>query len=125
MMIFNDIYRMEVITVEKAAYIIAYYSHLLTDDEQKALKHLWSMFKLEGDVDGIRTRMYVKTGRLSTDLKILELTENGYDAFAMACATRIIREAPDKVFFNLCPVCKRLARTPKAKQCRWCGYDWH
>jgi len=31
----------------------------------------------------------------------------------------------DKVFWNLCPKCNGLARTPKAKQCRHCYHDWH
>ena len=26
---------------------------------------------------------------------------------------------------NRCPLCKRVARTPLAKQCRWCKHDWH
>ena len=26
---------------------------------------------------------------------------------------------------NRCPDCNRIAETPKAKQCLWCGSDWH
>jgi hypothetical protein len=26
---------------------------------------------------------------------------------------------------NRCPECRRIARTPEARQCRWCGHDWH
>lgn len=26
---------------------------------------------------------------------------------------------------NLCPVCNRIARTPKARQCQFCFYNWH
>ena len=26
---------------------------------------------------------------------------------------------------NRCPTCKRIVMTPKARQCLWCGYDWH
>jgi len=31
----------------------------------------------------------------------------------------------DKIIWNNCPNCKKLARTPKAKQCRYCNHDWH
>jgi hypothetical protein len=26
---------------------------------------------------------------------------------------------------NRCPSCRRIVRTPKARQCLWCGHDWH
>ncbi len=37
----------------------------------------------------------------------------------------LIEKYGDKVFWNLCPECNKLARTPKAKQCRFCGHNWH
>jgi len=30
-----------------------------------------------------------------------------------------------QVLFNHCPKCGKLARTPFARQCRYCNYDWH
>jgi len=26
---------------------------------------------------------------------------------------------------NRCPECSRVVKTPLAKQCLWCGHDWH
>jgi hypothetical protein len=26
---------------------------------------------------------------------------------------------------NRCPACDRIVKTPKARQCLWCGHDWH
>ena len=26
---------------------------------------------------------------------------------------------------NRCPSCRRIVRTPQARQCFWCGHDWH
>ncbi len=26
---------------------------------------------------------------------------------------------------NRCPACHRIVRTPRARQCLWCGHDWH
>jgi hypothetical protein len=31
----------------------------------------------------------------------------------------------DEIYLNKCPKCNKIARTPKAKQCRFCRYDWH
>jgi len=51
--------------------------------------------------------------------------ENGIDHFRLSTAERILKEDRDKIYFNNCPKCDELARTPDAKQCRFCGYDWH
>lgn len=116
---------MNVPNAETAHYVIIYYSKLLTDDERKALRYYRSTVKLEGDTDERRKKMYYKAGWLSTDPNVLALLENGYEQFAMNCAARILSQHPTDVLLNNCPLCGRLARTPQAKQCRWCGHNWH
>jgi hypothetical protein len=37
----------------------------------------------------------------------------------------IIENHSNEVFWNLCPKCEKLARTPFAQQCRFCQHDWH
>ena len=31
----------------------------------------------------------------------------------------------DPSLVNRCPSCGKVARTPKARQCQWCFFDWH
>lgn len=116
---------MDGITTEKADHIITYYSDLMNWEERKALRHHRSTLKLDDAKDVQLTRMYLKTGWLSDDPLILNYLNEGYIQFMLNCAARILKDNPDKVYFNLCPVCKKLARTPDAKQCRWCRHDWH
>jgi hypothetical protein len=111
--------------IEKAKYIITHYSNLLTPDEIKALRHLRSTIKLEDAKDERLSKMYYKTGWLSSEPAILQLLADGEDQFMLNCAERILKDSPEKVFSNLCPVCGNLARTPYAKQCRYCHHDWH
>lgn len=40
-------------------------------------------------------------------------------------ATKLLVKYRDEIVFNKCPKCNRIARTPKAKQCRFCHFDWH
>ncbi len=40
-------------------------------------------------------------------------------------ANYIVQHKNDQVYWNTCSKCAKLARTPKAQQCRHCGYDWH
>jgi len=116
---------MKPLTLETANYIITYFSELMTLQEKAALKHQHSLIKLEGDENERRTKLYYKQGWLSNNVEVLELLSAGPDEFLIKCAERILKEHPDKVYRNLCPKCNQLARTPYAKQCRYCGHDWH
>ena len=63
--------------------------------------------------------------RLSDDPEVLLLARDGYDAFVLVTGQRILRDNRDRIVLNYCPRCGGLARTPKARQCRFCGKDWH
>lgn len=54
---------------------------------------------------------------------VSEALESGLDVFQTRVRKRIVTEHPGVV--NRCPACQRVARTPNAKQCRWCYHDWH
>ncbi|WP_185151030.1 hypothetical protein [Chryseobacterium panacisoli] len=62
---------------------------------------------------------------MSSDPEATNLLENGYEIFKQNIVKRIMSETPEKVFFNNCPKCNKLARTLYAKQCRYCEYSWH
>lgn len=112
---------------ETAEYIINYFSNLLTSEERMAIKHTNSTYKLEhSTADNTNlTRIYREKGWLTSDQSVLDLLKYGYDNFKLNAANRIIRQSLDKVFFNNCPKCNKLARTPYARQCRHCGHSWH
>jgi len=112
---------------EMASYIINFFSNLLNTNEKLALKHARSTYKLEDskESDPKLVEIYRKFGWLSSEESVLELLKNGYVEFEMLVAKRILETYPEKVFLNNCEQCGKLARTPFAKQCRHCGYDWH
>jgi hypothetical protein len=122
---FRYIYKMDGIDKETARYIIIYFSSLMTGVERLALRHSQSTFKLEDVENEKLTKAYYKNGWLSTDPEVLKLLKDGDDQFMINCAERILKENGDGVFLNYCPNCGRLARTPQAKQCRFCAFDWH
>lgn len=116
---------MEPLNQETANYIITYFSELMMLQEKTALRHQHSLIKLEDDENEGRTNLYYRRGLLSRDPEVLDLLSAGPNEFLIKCAERILKEHPDKVYLNLCPKCNKLARTPYAKQCRYCHYDWH
>lgn len=56
------------------------------------------------------------------DEKTEKLVALGKEKLADKIAERLLNE--NSGIINRCPNCERLARTPKAKQCRHCGHKW-
>jgi|SRR4051812_37298531 hypothetical protein len=58
------------------------------------------------------------------DEKTNQLVELGKEQMQIRIAERLLKESGNTVINN-CPKCGKLARTPRAKQCRHCNHDWH
>jgi hypothetical protein len=113
-----------------AGYVVGYYGHFLSEQEHLALRHLMVTQKAThggSDQSAQEEAKSSKTlsGLLSQDPTVLELARNGREAFIERAASRILAEHGDKIFLNYCPRCGALAKTPKARQCRFCRHDWH
>jgi len=103
-------------------YIRNYFGNLMTDDEQSALKY--HMYTSKTSEDSQMRQMMIERGWINQDPEVMKLLKNGYEEFEQNTMKRIMAETPEKVFFNNCPECGKLARTPLAKQCRHCGHSW-
>jgi hypothetical protein len=119
----------------KAWYVFRYYGHLMTAQERQAYGHLVGTAKaMHGRSDwAAQTEARNKLShlpshfprRLSDDPEVLNLTREGWDMFVERTAKRILDEHRAEVRFNYCCRCGALARTPRARQCRFCRHDWH
>jgi hypothetical protein len=111
---------------EHASYILKFFPRLLNEKEARAKLHQSAIFKLNGVSNKANfENLMHREGLLSDDPEVMQLLKDGYDVFESQSADRIMKESPDKVYFNNCPQCGKLARTPQAKQCRFCGRSWH
>lgn len=111
---------------EKAGYLIEFFSHLMTERERRARQHVVATVKATGrPYSPSHAAVRTDCQFLSHDPEVLSLLSEGVDAFIERTAQRILDEHPDTVTFNNCPRCGGLARTPRAKQCRFCKFDWH
>ena len=111
-------------------YVVKYYARLMTTPERLANRHLIGAMKATHGkgVVGAQAearKVWSFSRMMSHEPEVLRLAENGYAAFIQRTAARILNEQSDEIFFNRCPKCGRLARTPQARQCRSCGHDWH
>jgi hypothetical protein len=114
-----------------AYYVVRYYRHFMTDQERLAHRHLLLTDKITSGRSDKEAQKEVARGShpfrepLPEDPKILKLMEGGFGEFFQSTAERILTEHEGKVFLNLCPQCGRIAKTPKARKCRFCFHDWH
>jgi len=121
------------------SYIIHYYYHLLTPREKTAYvtmvaeqkiayyKKSWARTAKDPEVLAEMLAKYPSGWEqdISTDPEVRALLANGRKAFINAICERVLREEGDKIYFNRCPRCQAVTRTPTAKQCPKCFFSWH
>ena len=116
----------DITTIE---YIFKNYSHLMTVREAAAMKHFMTTSKfhekISNDTDNAHQNFLVEKGWRVNYKEVAELLKDGFDQFRIKTSERILKDNPNKIYFNHCSRCGKLARTPHARQCRFCGYDWH
>ncbi|WP_294322818.1 hypothetical protein [uncultured Chryseobacterium sp.] len=108
---------------EVVKYIIRYFSHLMTYDEKAALQYHMYMYKSSDNEK--QRKIMIEKGWIRQTIETDNLLRSGYEEFEINVAKRIVAQAPEEIFFNNCPQCGKLARTPSAQQCRYCGLNWH
>jgi len=113
-----------------AYYVVEYYFNLMNDVERRAYNHLAGTMKATKGRDDLAAQREAINHRsfhrlLTSDPQVLELTKDGMQAFRTRVAARILVDHEKELRLNYCPQCQKLARTPNARQCRFCGYDWH
>ncbi|MBN1209666.1 MAG: hypothetical protein JXB05_32760 [Myxococcaceae bacterium] len=92
-------------------YLMRYYKKWMTPQESKAA--------------GVGRLATPEGERWATDdLEVQALLARGKQAFASTLEQRLLREHPGEVVINRCPKCGGVARTPRARQCRFCAHSW-
>jgi len=103
-------------------YIYDNYGKFMTNDELTVAAVL---HKLPGGVDPQQI-MFAKKSMTSEHSEVVKnMITSGIGTLKVAAVTRIWHDRRDELKLNLCPACGKIARTPLAKQCRFCFHDWH
>ncbi len=107
---------------ELVDYIFNYETRFMDDNERIAAGVI--IFTSEDP----RERM-IEGGKFKRGLRENEIRKqmlvDGFDVFKKRVVNRIYSQHKNELNLNLCPKCGKIARTPLAKQCRFCFYSWH
>ena len=108
-------------------YAYCFYSHLMTAEEQAERKQMGDAIMAMPECAHLAVRLrYARTEFYNVaDTAVIELVNDRLDEFTEKVGRRILAGHSDEVFLNRCSRCGSLARTPTAKQCRTCFFDWH
>jgi hypothetical protein len=106
-------------------YLFSHYTHLMTLAEKDAHRNFKLDARLQSNPPTSKEYMSGMYSLQIYSLAVKELMINGWDTFRLNWTRRVLNWEADKIVINRCEKCEKLARTPLARQCRFCGYDWH
>jgi hypothetical protein len=109
---------------ELVEYIFNYEDKFMTADEMMAAGRIKIILTAEDQRERLLEGRKIKLEILTNETR-KQMLADGFDAFKLRVVTRIYTQHKNELQLNLCPNCGKLARTPLAKQCRSCFYDWH
>ncbi len=110
---------------ELADYLWHNYSELFSNDERLAARTLSAEWKAE-HTDSVQMRAaLLEKWSARGNTNVDKLLADGPDVFRLRAAERVFAEHSPRIQVNRCSVCSRVVATPMARQCLWCGHDWH
>jgi hypothetical protein len=109
---------------ELTRYVWDHFQHRMTDFERRVgLAIIGRQKAVNAGADAAHPLM-TRWGR-TDDTEVNAALAGGSEGFRRLVRSRVLAEAGDEVIVNRCPRCSRVVRTPRARQCFWCGFDWH
>lgn len=106
------------------AYIWRNYLRFLSPDEFLGYKALIGTAKAESASPTMARWLREHWGHVD-DANVAPMFAEGADAFRDRARDRMLRDHADDVFVNRCAECCKIVTSPEARQCLWCGHDWH
>jgi hypothetical protein len=110
---------------ELTRYVWDYYQSLMTDFERRVGTAIIGRTKAAASTSPDVARMLNERWGQVGDSEIDAALAEGAEAFRRRVCRSVLSERGRDLFVNRCPRCNRVVRTPHARQCFWCGHDWH
>lgn len=109
---------------ELAGYLWRHYYNFLTEFESTAGMAIIVQMQAEVHHNLGGNDLYLEEEGFLNDSRVREALSNR-EQFIRSASERILREHGNDVLINRCQKCNKIVASPRAKQCLWCGHDWH
>lgn len=110
---------------ELTKYIWNHYQHLFSRLEKLGVKAALAEDKANSASSVAMAKILRERWGTESSSEIVAALSEGVDVFRLRVRERVMRDCGDKIFINRCQACDRILRTPRAKQCLWCGHSRH
>lgn len=108
-----------------ARYLWNNYAYLFPLEDREVMKALVGEEKASQiDHAELAQRVRKMFGSVKAE-KVTAALAEGEDTFQARICAELLHEKQSDIIINRCPSCACIVRTPRAKQCLWCSYDWH
>ena len=108
------------------AYVLQYFPHLMTPLERRVTEYIAPIVSHAEDSKILMLYEFLeeRDGHVN-DAEVISAFQTPFVVRIENAVDHVLKTRRDELIENRCSQCHRLARTPVAKQCLWCGYDWH
>ncbi len=106
-------------------YNFQYCEKYFLPEEIAAYRHFWALSYSENKKNEQVYQSHMRGESIEGNMAAQKLVKEGYQALRYKVTRRLLYECKNELDLNLCPVCGKIARTPQARQCRFCFHDWH
>ena len=109
----------------ETVYVFEYCSQFLKKEESLARYLNFIEFKVKNNGKGARNLLERTINNHSVEeiKQARDIIDEGMLILGLKLRERVLNEAPDLII--RCAKCGGVLRTPNARQCRWCGDNWH
>jgi hypothetical protein len=110
---------------ELSEYVRRWYGHLFGEDERRGPSVDWLRHAVpqasHRDLDCVFEEEFEEIKDETIRHRLLTAVDRFFDASLQ----RVLKAHSDQMHIRRCPRCNRIVASPNARQCLWCGFDWH
>ncbi len=107
-------------------YLTRNFSELMTDLERRRYELALTRAKAKHSDAAAERAERLPAGIAGACADAATASLRQFQALGTKLRQRILRDVwAGRVIINRCPACSRIVKTPLARQCLWCGCDWH
>lgn len=108
------------------AYTHQHFPHLMTPLERRVTEYIAPIISGATDAKILKLFEFLESrdGHVD-DAAVIAAFQTPHKQRIENAMIRVISQHRSQIVENRCPACRRIARTPVARQCPWCGCDWH
>jgi hypothetical protein len=112
--------------IASRAYVLQHFPHLMTPLERRVVAYSAPFVSDSDHAKILKLHQFLedRDGHVD-DTEVLNAFRTPYEDRVANVVDRVLETRRGDLVENRCSKCHRLVCTPVAKQCLWCGHDWH